>query len=118
RLRYFNVTYAARRDECGVVSGIMILGAEVTEQVIARQRLRESQERYRQLFDHSPLPKWIFDPKTFQFIDVNLAAVDLYGYSKEEFLAMKVTQIQRPEGIDAFMKAMNRDWSTGVQTSG
>ena len=37
RTRYFNLTYAARRDAGGAIDGIMILGSEVTEQVLARQ---------------------------------------------------------------------------------
>jgi signal transduction histidine kinase/CheY-like chemotaxis protein/PAS domain-containing protein len=39
RVRYFNLTYAARRDASGIVDGIMIMGSEVTEQVLGRQQL-------------------------------------------------------------------------------
>lgn len=42
RLRYFNLTYAARRDEFGQVNGVMVLGTEVTEQVQSRETLREA----------------------------------------------------------------------------
>lgn len=39
RLRYFNLTYAARHDSKGQVNGVMILGIEITDQVLARQNL-------------------------------------------------------------------------------
>ena len=42
RLRYFNLTYAARRDELGRIDGIMILGVEVTDQVMTREALQEA----------------------------------------------------------------------------
>ncbi|MFL5813173.1 MAG: ATP-binding protein [Bdellovibrionia bacterium] len=42
RVRYFNLTFAARRDEQGQVNGVMILGTEVTEQVLAREELKHA----------------------------------------------------------------------------
>lgn len=42
RLRYFNLTYAARRDSEGRISGIMTLGVEVTDQVLNRERLAQA----------------------------------------------------------------------------
>jgi PAS domain S-box-containing protein len=41
-LRYFNLTYAARRDEDGRIDGVMVLGAEVTDQVQAREELKRA----------------------------------------------------------------------------
>lgn len=43
RLRYFNLTFAARRDELDYINGVMILGTEVTEQVLSRESLKSSQ---------------------------------------------------------------------------
>lgn len=48
--------------------------------------------RYRMLFETSPLPMWVVDDETLGFLAVNDAAVRLYGYSREEFLAMKATR--------------------------
>jgi signal transduction histidine kinase len=42
RLRYFNLTYAARRDQAGKINGIMILGIEVTDQVLARRAAQDA----------------------------------------------------------------------------
>lgn len=43
RLRYFNLTYAARRDDAGTINGIMILGVEVTAEVINRQAIEKAE---------------------------------------------------------------------------
>jgi two-component system CheB/CheR fusion protein len=44
RLRYFNLTYAARRDQEGQTNGIMILGTEVTEEVLSRGELQKAKQ--------------------------------------------------------------------------
>jgi PAS domain S-box-containing protein len=58
--------------------------------------LKHSEEKYRNLFNSSPIPMWVFDPETFMFLNVNAAACRHYGYSEEEFLSMSIMQI-RPE---------------------
>lgn len=51
------------------------------------------------LFEKSPLPMWVFEIKTFSFLEVNLAAVMKYGYSKMEFLNMKICDISPLEDL-------------------
>lgn len=106
RLRYFNLTYAARRDEEGEINGVMILGMEVSDQIkqladrkIIQEELEKSRERYRLLFDYSPLPKIIFDIETLRIIDVNKTAVKHYGYSREEFLQRTKADLRPPEDV-------------------
>nr|MBI1232710.1 response regulator [Cytophagales bacterium] len=56
--------------------------------------LKESELRYSDLFQLSPQPMWVYDVDTLQFLDVNRAAINHYGYSKMEFLSMTVMAIQ------------------------
>jgi PAS domain S-box-containing protein len=60
-------------------------------------RMDPQEGRYRMLFEHSPLPMWVVDIETLRFLGVNDAATGLYGYSREEFLAMSVQQVRLPE---------------------
>ncbi|HYM69146.1 MAG TPA: PAS domain S-box protein [bacterium] len=53
----------------------------------------------RLLFDNGPLPMWVYDPDTLRFLAVNQAAVDQYGYAREEFLAMRVSDIRTPDAV-------------------
>lgn len=57
------------------------------------QKIKNSESRYRDLFDLSPMPKWVYDKQTLKILNVNKAAVDKYGYEKDEFLNMSVTDI-------------------------
>jgi len=61
------------------------------------QYLRESEERYRELFNNNPMPMWVFDAKTFRFLEANSSAIQHYGYTHEEFLGKSLADI-RVEG--------------------
>jgi len=66
-----------------------------TERKKAIDALAESEEKYRQLFESDSDAVMIFDAETRQFEDANPATLDLFGYSKAEFLELTV------EGISA-----------------
>ncbi|MBI6119785.1 PAS domain S-box protein [Salegentibacter maritimus] len=58
-----------------------------------QRQLYESEEKYRTLFESSPLPMWVLDRNTLEFLSVNQAAINLYGYSREEFMQMTVRDL-------------------------
>jgi diguanylate cyclase (GGDEF)-like protein/PAS domain S-box-containing protein len=62
----------------------------------AEQALRTSEERYRDIFESSPLPMLVRDDATRGIITVNQAAVDHYGYTREELLRMEVRDLWDP----------------------
>lgn len=57
------------------------------------------------LFNLNPLPSWIYDYQTFQILDVNIAAIEHYGYSKEEFLKLTLQDIRPSQEIPKLIKA-------------
>jgi len=52
---------------------------------------------YRLTFDGNPSPLWIFDVETLRFLAVNDAACALHGYTREEFLELRLPDILHPE---------------------
>lgn len=69
------------------------------------QRLRESEVRYRELFNNNPMPMWVFDAQTMHFLESNAAAVEHYGYTSEEFLRLTLADIRR----NGDLKALKRE---------
>lgn len=61
------------------------------------KNLPGGEDFYRSFFDNLPFPAWVYAWDTLMFLDVNQAAVNGYGYSREEFLRMKITEIRLPE---------------------
>ncbi|TKC10417.1 PAS domain S-box protein [Pedobacter polaris] len=66
------------------------------------------------LFELSPVPIWIFDVSTYKFLDVNKAAIEQYGYSKDEFLSMTIHQIRPPEDIERIEGIIKENVETGI----
>ncbi|HUA81043.1 MAG TPA: EAL domain-containing protein, partial [Dyella sp.] len=83
-------------DKAGIkrMTGTVV---DVTEQWEARQQQAESEHRFHSLFEHNPLPFWVFDTSTLGFLEVNAAAVKAYGYTREEFLKMSILDIRDTE---------------------
>jgi diguanylate cyclase (GGDEF)-like protein/PAS domain S-box-containing protein len=55
--------------------------------------LKQRELSFRLLFDNNPMPMWVFDADTMDFLSVNDAAVQHYGYARQKFLGMKLHEI-------------------------
>ena len=75
------------------------LQTEVAERRRTEEILRESEERYRTLFESNPHPMWVVDAEDLKLLAVNDGAVLHYGYSREEFFRMRIPDL---EGFDRF----------------
>lgn len=56
-------------------------------------QLRESEKRYREIFQSNPHPMWVYDIETLRFLAVNDRAITRYGFSQKEFLQMTIKEI-------------------------
>ncbi|WP_310634336.1 EAL domain-containing protein [Paraburkholderia sp.] len=69
------------------------------EKLRALAGLRQRNERFQGLFDAHPVPMYVFDRETLRFLAVNAAAIQQYGYSEEEFLAMTIRDIRPQDDV-------------------
>ncbi len=60
------------------------------------------------LFSTNPYPTFVFDNKTLSFLEVNAAAIAAYGYLREEFLDMRITDIHPKEDIPRLLKVVRK----------
>jgi two-component system cell cycle sensor histidine kinase/response regulator CckA len=82
-------------------------------QAIRSRRLKAaaspvSDATFELLFSSNPYPMYVFDRKTFAFLEVNAAAVMAYGYSREEFLGMRITDIRPNTEVPRLLKVSRK----------
>ncbi|MBZ5526279.1 MAG: PAS domain S-box protein [Acidobacteriia bacterium] len=70
----------------------------------AEQVLRDRESSFHSLFAGNPLPMWLYDVETLRFLEVNEAAISQYGYTEEEFLAMRIADIRPAEDLPRLRK--------------
>ena len=83
---------------------------QLSERIGAQQRaedvLRDSERRYRYMFEANPLPMWIRDEETLDILAVNEAAIRSYGYARDEFLRLRTADMHLPGDREAYLAAV------------
>ncbi len=87
-----------------VNEGAFILSRDISKSKEMQESLVQSEKKYKYLFEHNPQPMWIYDLSSLAFLEINTAAINKYGYSKEEFLGMTIKEIRPPEDEVSLMK--------------
>lgn len=80
-------------DERGKLANFFAMQTDITKEKEAVDLVRSSEEKYRNLFNNNPASIFIWNPANLAILEVNEAAIQEYGYSREEFLQMQVTDL-------------------------
>lgn len=83
-------------NDAGQVVEIQAVGRDITHLKHIEETLRNQEEWYRSLFEVNPMPLWVYDRETLHFLEVNKAAIQKYGYTRDEFLRLTIADV-RPE---------------------
>jgi PAS domain S-box-containing protein len=84
-------------DEVSGDRRLVAILRETTERRRLEEALRQSEATFRLLFSGSPIPMWAYDVASLRILEVNNAAVEQYGYSRDAFLTMTLGDIALPE---------------------
>jgi diguanylate cyclase (GGDEF)-like protein/PAS domain S-box-containing protein len=85
--------FEIEHDERCLRLGVTAFGDMLSLTVSDVTALKRREVSFRLLFENNPMPMWVFDADTTRFLGVNDAAVKHYGYSRENFLGMKLREI-------------------------
>jgi PAS domain S-box-containing protein len=107
--RWLHFTAATIRDSKGDVIGAVETLEDITESKLSEDSLRESEERFRMIFDGVSDAILIVEPATGAVLDVNTRMCEMYGYTRDEARALTVRDLSLgpdPEGLYSMMKAV------------
>jgi PAS domain S-box-containing protein len=99
-----------------VVYQMMALAQAAKERANAALAARE--ESFRMLFTNNPQPMWVYDETNLEILAVNTAAVQRYGYSEAQFLAMRITDIRPREDLPLLQVDLDQPRGDYASSSG
>jgi len=94
------------KNDKGEITHFLGIKEDITQNKILQELTIESEKRYRELFLNNPVPTYIFDEKTLEFVEVNEATVEYYGYSREEFSQMTLKDLRTEEDMPDLLKSI------------
>jgi len=94
------------KNEKDEITHFLGIKEDITLRKILEASTSESVRRYRELFLNNPIPTYIFDEYTLEFVEVNDAAIENYGYSREEFASMTLKDLRVVEDIPSLIASL------------
>jgi len=110
----FNVTIKQNKGENNEPEGISILLEDVSAFVDLERIINSRGKMYEVLIQNNPEPIIIYEKENLHFLEVNQAALNLYGYRRDEFLQMDLTDLYAPEDIQTLLDTSSSETKEGV----
>lgn len=95
------------RDDNGEIFAGMVMWRDITERKNVENAVRESEERYRQLFENANDIIYVHDLEG-NYISINQAAERIFGYSREEALKLNMKQVAAPEHFSRVQRQLRK----------
>ncbi len=110
---YLNLIYQPLRNPKGEITGIITVAHEVTEQVIARKKIEESESRILQILDSIPQIAWTSLPQSSNINFFNKRWYDYTGLNYEQSLEAGWQQIIHPEDLPVVIERRTKGRQEG-----
>jgi two-component system NtrC family sensor kinase len=102
------------RNDKGEIIGFRGVGRDITERKQAEEKLRQSEENYRALFDNTVIGTIVLDAETMKVVMVNQAAVSMLGFSSvEEAIGIDPFAFVFPEDREGYLELAKKAFFEG-----
>jgi PAS domain S-box-containing protein len=113
---YYNVTFKPLRNADGEVYAILEMGTDVTEQVLARQQIEESEARFRSLIEEAPVATCVFVGRELRIELANQAMIEVWGKGPG-VLGLPLADALPELRTQHFLTTIDQVYTTGVAYS-
>jgi len=96
------IIYSAERRPIRLIGAVQ----DITARKRSEETILASEEKYRQIFYKNPYPTWIYDLDSLLIVEVNDAALEKYGFDKNEFQRLTMKNLHPPGEADQFLDSM------------
>ena len=111
---YFNYSFTPLFDTTGKIYGVMNTAAEVTDLVVAKQKVEESEQKFRNLIAQSPIPMVVYKGSEHVIEIVNSAMLKRWNKSESTVLNKRFLEVF-PEAKDQkYPSLLDEVFKTGV----
>jgi len=94
----------SRPENLLLTGSLIILCCASVLLLIASGRSARHSPQFEHLFNEYPIPMWVYEKATLRFLSVNNAAIQKYGYSRNEFRELTLRDIRNPEDVPLFIE--------------
>ncbi len=112
--REFKVLIKRNNGENKQPEGLSIFFEDISPDMELERIIKSRGKMYEVLIQNNPEPIFIYDKENLHFIDVNQSALNLYGYRRDEFLQMDLTDLYTPEDIQTLLDSSSGETKEGV----
>ena len=105
--RVLQISVLPVRDDDGNIFAGMVMWQDITEQKRASDAIKESEARYRQLFENANDVIYVHDLDG-NYTSINQAAERIFGYTREEALSMNMAEIAAPEHLQLIKRKLGK----------
>ncbi len=106
---WVSTTKMPLRDANGKIIGTFGISRDITKHKLTEMAIKDSEAKYRALFENAADPIFIFDKETTKFLDCNQKVIDRYGYSKEELKIMTPLDLHPDDEKDDVKQHLQND---------
>ncbi len=100
---FFDFQFRKIYNEGTELKGLMITIIEDDDDILNKIFKASRGKMYEVIIQNSPEPMFVYDIENLRFLEVNRAALNLYGYTKDEFMQMDLTDLYAPEDIQTLL---------------